>query len=565
MINANLPKLFSIVIIIALGIFASHAWIFANGYITTDADETYTIFISIDDSIKAGIFPPEWSANALSMSGEPINFFHPFVTYLVEIVHIFVPDIIKSANFTVPIILVSSGLTFFLLARRITGTNFVALISSVFYMYAPYRFTDSHIRGDFAESAAFIFMPLVVYFVLKATNKSRNNLGSLILGGISFGMLLISHVMIVYLFVLFIFIPLLLYKIFTSHNLSQVKSFVAIFGIGLGITAYFWIPFVLEINYVNFSGFALFSNVGGQIPWQTSILGQTWPLGPRPDYYMNVGYPAVAAMIMGLAFFKDRRILLISLSSWFYVFLMTSEGNQILNLIPLIADIQFPYRLLTVITLVTSVLLGLVIKALYTKLKPRLAILHYDRSFILLSCGLMITIIFIMAYTMTNIPPDSHVTNPTRDQICCSITATQYYYAPKTIPIPHQKTVILNNDTGFLVTLAPGKFGSFMIQQSKPFPMYNVTNSEPDNLNPSKNIEVNIKNTLIDWEIQTSSKYQNLVDFRIFYYPGWHVYLDGQRQQDRYDESNGHISVLVPAGDHHLRIVYEDTPPRFFG
>ena len=50
------------------------------------------------------------------------------------------------------------------------------------------------------------------------------------------------------------------------------------------------------------------------------------------------------------------------------------------------------------------------------------------------------------------------------------------------------------------------------------------------------------------------------------YYPGWRVYIDGQKVPIEFQDPNwrGLITFVVPAGNHSVRTVFGETPVRLF-
>ncbi|MDE2588601.1 MAG: hypothetical protein KGL95_02900, partial [Patescibacteria group bacterium] len=100
----------------------------------------------------------------------------------------------------------------------------------------------------------------------------------------------------------------------------------------------------------------------------------------------------------------------------------------------------------------------------------------------------------------------------------------------------------------------------------KPIPLYNITSlsGSKGNSNNETQIEVN-NNSPTLWTVKTKSSNENKITFRIFYFPGWHVYLDNMRLQNRYDNDTGYITAIVPPGEHNLKVIFEDTVVRLMG
>ena len=51
----------------------------------------------------------------------------------------------------------------------------------------------------------------------------------------------------------------------------------------------------------------------------------------------------------------------------------------------------------------------------------------------------------------------------------------------------------------------------------------------------------------------------------LFYFPGWHAYIDDQLAPVEIAHPEGFITVEVPAGEHEVWVRFEDTWPRTLG
>jgi len=51
---------------------------------------------------------------------------------------------------------------------------------------------------------------------------------------------------------------------------------------------------------------------------------------------------------------------------------------------------------------------------------------------------------------------------------------------------------------------------------------------------------------------------------RIFNFPGWEAYVDGERINIKTEEGTGAMLIEIPKGKHELRIRFEDTPVRYY-
>lgn len=549
--------------IILLGIFAGNSWIFLNGFPHThDGGYHIQFFIGIDQNLRSGNFLPYWISNPFGGSGQPVYFYNYFVDYTVEFIHLFENNIFKSMDLLVPITYVASGLSFFLLTKKIIRIPFISFIASVFYMYAPYRFTDSHSRGDFAESFTFIFIPLIVYFTLQACQNSTTKyvFRYVLLGGVSFAALLLTHSLIMYLFFFFIFIPLAIYKVIQKHSLMEIRNFISVFFIGVGLTAYYWLPIILEKKFITTESFLRVKLDNFAVPFGATLFGDIWS---EKGFHLFLGYPALAAMLIGvIIFYKKKPILLLVLYSVFILFLMTKDGLPLLESLPGSNFLQFQFRLLTIVTFITSILLALVIKESYNRLQGRLQTSTAKTVFIYgLTCSVVISI-FIMSYPLTK-TMYWIVESPTVEQICC-FSSPDITYLPSTVPLNYSEE--LKKQFPFTIKdMGDPTSRQQLLNSWKSIPLYSVTSLDTKENNSNNETQIDIKNSPTLWLVKTKSDNENKVTFRIFYYPGWNIYLDDKKLPNSYDNSTGYITALVPSGEHHLKIIFEDTSVRLIG
>ncbi len=145
--------------------------------------------------------PCRWAPDSGFEYGEPLFNFYGQLSYVFgEPPHLAGLSILNSVKIAFIFSLVASAFSMFLLAKQLWGSNFAALISSILYVFAPYRAVDVWVRGALPEALAFVFFPLIFYFFNKYldTEKIRDLLlfslftaGLVILHNLSFLMFLL--------------------------------------------------------------------------------------------------------------------------------------------------------------------------------------------------------------------------------------------------------------------------------------------------------------------------------------------------------------------------------------
>lgn len=68
-----------------------------------------------------------------------------------------------------------SGYFMYICTKKITKNTNIAILSSIFYILAPYRLTDMYIRNAIAELTSFVFLPLVFLGLYNIFEDTKND------------------------------------------------------------------------------------------------------------------------------------------------------------------------------------------------------------------------------------------------------------------------------------------------------------------------------------------------------------------------------------------------------
>jgi len=120
--------------------------------------------VEFDKCIKALQIPCRWAPDAGLGYGEPLfNFYGQFTYAVGEIYHLLGGSIINSVKFLFILSLAGSGISMYFLAKRIWKNDYAALVSSVVYLYAPYRSLDVWVRGALPRLSVLFYARLSCY------------------------------------------------------------------------------------------------------------------------------------------------------------------------------------------------------------------------------------------------------------------------------------------------------------------------------------------------------------------------------------------------------------------
>ncbi len=307
--------------------------------------------------LKEGILVPRWAPNLNWGYGHPIlMFLYPLPEYIASLFHFVGFSLIDSTKLVFGVSFIASTATMFLWMNAAFGVR-AGTIGALLYGFAPYRFVDLHVRGALGEHVAFIFPPLILYFLRKRRYPSA---------ALAFAALILSHNAIALMFVPIIGLYGLYLFIFEEKKkLSFIIHYLLFVILGLGLSAFFWAPAILEGKFtlrdIVTAGEALKRFVPPA--W---FLYSPWNYGGTDTLSKSLGVAQwIGVTIAGIWFFRTKVNKQKALIAGLFVILLTSFFIQTSYSLPiwqsskLLQNFQFPWRFLSVSVFVSAVLGGI--------------------------------------------------------------------------------------------------------------------------------------------------------------------------------------------------------------
>jgi hypothetical protein len=203
--------------------------------------------IAFDEGLRSGLIYPRWLGQLNQGYGAATTLFYaPGVYYALSAAHAVSGDWADAIGILAFVAAFGSAAGFYLYARLLVDRR-AALIASSIYILLPYRLIDLYHRGALAELLAFVWMPLVMYAVTRGARRFSPSL--LILGGVAYALLMLTHPPTTYLFTLSL-------GVFALACWWQARRpGFALFGLGVvligsAVSAFYWLPATVEIAYV---------------------------------------------------------------------------------------------------------------------------------------------------------------------------------------------------------------------------------------------------------------------------------------------------------------------------
>jgi len=497
-------------------------------YISHDFGEHAARLASFYQSLSQGNIIPRWAGNLNHGYGHPVfMFLYPLTNYLGSLIHFLGFSIVDSIKILFAASYIFSGLFMYLWIEKLWGSK-AGLAAAILYLFAPYRFVDLYVRASLGEHLAFLFVPLLCWFITLLAKNGKKKFS--ILTGISLALLILSHNALSLVFLPLIFIYSI-YLILTStkDKKSLIISLLISLLLGFALSAFFWIPAFFEGKYtlreIVTNKEIFFSNY---INWKELFVSKWgWGLsalnGSLSGFSVALGWTQILVFLLSIIFvLKSKKperyfIILIILYFLFSAFLTTSSSMPIAGYIPFLTSFQFPWRLLAVPVFCASVLGSFCVKSVKVKLQTALAF------------GILIF----------------------------AVLSNSSFWHIKGISGQFPDSFWINSYKGTTETGESTPRWAIRFQEKDPVAKVQAVQGIIDS------IEIN------NWQFENhqyvvETKENTRVADNTLYFPGWKVFVNGKDVPIEFQDENwrGIITYDVPAGTSNIVIQFTDTKIR---
>ncbi len=366
--NTNLIIL---ILLVLISVWAGKGLFKYSVFSTHDGNHHIARSFDAVATIREGHFPLRWAGSLNYQCGVPVyNFFYPLIYYLLIIVDFFFNNIILSLKIIYLLSLVFASLFFYLWMSEETNNKIAAIGGALLYLFAPYRFSLIFVRGS-PEFIAYALLPLVLYWYSKAFKEKnfKKKIIHLFFASFFGGLLTISHnfaaMFIMPLILVYILSKFYLQKnVKTKEILFTLFSYVGSFGLG----SFFIGPALIEKKFTRIGKIDIL-NYKDHFPTLKQLIRSRW------DYFYSspgvendgmsfmLGYAQWFVLGISILFlfsfvikkrksfstkdlYKNYWIILLIIVSVLSIFLMLPYSIFLWEALPLLQEIQFPWRIL---------------------------------------------------------------------------------------------------------------------------------------------------------------------------------------------------------------------------
>ncbi|MEW5989480.1 MAG: hypothetical protein AB1791_22870, partial [Chloroflexota bacterium] len=334
--------------------------------------------------------------------------------------------------------------------------------------------------------------------------------------------------------------------------------------LGVGLTAFFWLPVGLEQGAVNLGNLI---GDGGHFDYRNHFLSIASLLGPsrrldwgasEPDFAFNLG---LAQWLLGglgsLALITGRarqrgQVAFFALTLAALLFFMLPVSAGLWERIPLLPFLQFPWRLLGPTAVVLSILAGISVSTLLSHTIPKNPRSSASSAFHLLlhrwTPAVLIALTLLLALPLSQVPPwpadfgDTTLAGYARveqEGRWLGTTSTADF-------IPATVDVIPRAEPAMMTDLLAGR--------------------PPDRINratlPERATVETETITPLHWRYRVENDDWFLLRLFLFDFPGWQARVDGEVVETQLGKPEGFLVIPVPPGRHLVDVQFASTPAR---
>ena len=544
-------------------------------------------------NLRAGVFPPRWMPDAAYGLGYPFfNFYASLPYYIAALFKLCGFGFIWAIKLTQILGFVAAATSMYLLAKRLFHREAGAILAALAYTYAPYHLVNVYVRGDaLSEFYAFVFYPLILWALLRLRNSlSTCNIALLAL---SYSGLILTHNISALIFTPFV----ILYTIFLcspkvsdrgeiSNTRHPITSFLlpglAGIALALALSAWFWLPALLEGKYVQLehqtTGYLNYANhFRGLNLVQPSLLFDYAIVPGRTPFAMGLAQAVLTLLgVVAIVVWWIRRRRPEAHSTFFVsglaisTFLILPLSRPLWDNIPLLPFVQFPWRFLSVQAFFASLVIPFRISDFGLRcrsrgslvprpsgqeveypehLRQRTKVRREQQS----GTGLQITVLLasfvgaaLLATSMLSLKPE-YLPIGEEDITLERLMLYEYFtanvgttirheYLPRwVVPRPYTSEVLLRKGEKPPPLVMSGEVRTAELLWRKP--------------------------AAEAWVLDVTSPKASLA-FHTYYFPGWRAYVDGQPREVQPVENLGYIGLDLGQGEHRVILRLERTPLR---
>ncbi len=552
-LRVSRSRLLTLLALVLVGLFAATPLL--DPRLPEAHDVGYHLFrlVQLDSLLRRGVLFSRWAPEMAYGYGYPLfNYYAPAVYYFAELFHLLGLAFPAALRATFALTLLGAAVGMYLWVRDLFGRR-AGLVAAAAYAFAPYLTITLLYRGSLAELAALALLPFILWALQRLVLRGSGGHGVVAL--LLYALLILTHNITALLFtaVMLAYVLVLATVAVAGEEENPRRALwsvasrsVPLLLLGLGLTAFFWLPALAERDLVKIHQLYLPTayRYADNFLSLRDIFTPPQAADPRMVYQprpMSLGLIALLIALPSVLWDWRRRdrlrsgvVILASLGTLVTIFLMLPLSLPLWEQLPLIHFLQFPWRFLGFSSLFVALLVGAGTAELLRLLPKRLQL----RSLLpaLLVGGLALYLIPLQY--MLRYPPFGALTM--------------------------RESVQFERSTGSLGTTAMGEFLPRVVQTLPEESSPALESGERFDVAslPEGARVVAADYAPLRYTLDLESPVPFTARFHTFDFPGWRAEIDGSPAPISPSEPHGLITVRMPAGHHTLTVRFGTTPVR---
>ncbi|MEK7543340.1 MAG: 6-pyruvoyl-tetrahydropterin synthase-related protein [Patescibacteria group bacterium] len=517
------------------------------GYFSMHDDTQVARVIVMGRALRNGQFPVRWVSGLGYGYGYPLyNFYGPLPYYVGGGLYAAGVSAVVATKIMMGVGMVLSAIFMYALMQFLFG-RLTGILAAVLFAYAPYHAVQLYVRGAVGELWAYAFLP-VLFLGLFFLSDSKKRQAGIWVGGLGLAGVILSHTISGYVAVAFYVIGLAIYTLILLLRKKFHPSFVpsssfkagihhvSLLAVALGVSAFFWLPAIVEMGYTNVAGqIGATANFRDHFVCVPQLWNSLWGYGGSVSGCIDgMSFKAGKLHIMlgvlglGLGILRLKRgfwsspLGLVSIVGLGGAVMVTSYSRGVWELMPRLAFVQYPWRFLSGIALMTAIVGGSVL-------------FWISRRWVRAGAFVLISLAVILLNAKLFVPqevyekPASFFEN--EEELSWRVSGVSDEYLPPSFSKPTSvagivhETLVSDNNRGLIVE-----------------------------------VEIDTE-TYVKLHVQVPTSIEVILNRA--YFPGWQYWVNGKRQIARIDK--GLPSVIIPVGRSVVELRFESTLVRVIG
>ena len=483
-----------------------------------DATEYPPRLVEFARAVGDGHIPPVWAPDLGNGYGQPLFGFAPPLLYTVALpFHWIGLRLTDAIQFGLVLLYLLGAVAVYRLGRRWHASRPAAVVGATAWLFVPYVSLDLFVRSAFAEAAAVAVTPIALLALLRACDRpSALRVG---LGAAAVALVILGHNAVALLVLPALGLVVLVRVLAARPRLPALLGGGLTLAAGLALSAFFWLPALAEKGFVKTDllreGFLSWSEhivVPLQLLWSRWGYGLSGP-GTADQMSFAIGPLHLLLAIAGLIVLlrgqdRVRRTEGAALAAVAVAgcWLATTLSAPLWARLETLQYLAYPWRAL----LLPALCLPLVAVPFLDRLPRRW-----------LTAAAAVLVLLSLPHT----EPKGY------------LTFDDEYYAPASIA-----------EKGINTTTRE-EYEPRWVGTRPPFTVGKLVGLEA----PLTVVSQELRTARQEFLVRASAATQ--VEAATFFYPGWHIAVDGQPVENTAVPVRGTMTFALPAGEH--RVVLE--------